>query len=163
MTHDQQPAPLRVSRVFRAKPEAVFQAWSSGDRVSRWFCPEGFSIPQARVEMRVGGVFEVCMRAPNGVEHWTRGVFTEVVPATRLVLDLSVTDAAGHRLFRALTEVDFVEVPEGTRMDVVQTYRFEDPRVAAGMVEGAPAGWRQTLDKLEAVLASSRGGETAHS
>ena len=87
MTHDQQPAPLRVSRVFRASPEAVFQAWSSGDRVSRWFCPDGFSVPQAKVEMRVGGAFEVCMRAPNGVEHWTRGVFTEVVPATRLVLD----------------------------------------------------------------------------
>ena len=135
MTHDGQPAPVRVSRVFRASPEAVFRAWSSGDRVRRWFC----------------------MRAPNGVEHWTRGVFTEVVPATRLVLDLSVTDAAGHRLFRALTEVDVVAVPEGTRMDVVQTYRFDDPRVAAGMVEGAPTGWRQTLDKLEAMLTSKRG------
>jgi uncharacterized protein YndB with AHSA1/START domain len=34
-------------------------------------------------------------------------------------------------------------------MDVVQTYTFVDPSMAAPMVAGAPEGWRTTLDKLE--------------
>jgi uncharacterized protein YndB with AHSA1/START domain len=34
-------------------------------------------------------------------------------------------------------------------MDVVQTYTFADPSIAAPMVAGTPEGWRTTLDKLE--------------
>ena len=150
-------APVRVSRTFPAPRETVFEAWSSADHVKRWFCPTGFTVPQARVEMRVGGPFEVCMRAPDGVEHWTRGMFTEISPVDRLVLDLDVTDAAGRSLFRAYTEVSFAEESGGTRMDVVQTYTVTDPE-AAWMADGAPQGWAQTLDKLEAEVARMRGG-----
>jgi uncharacterized protein YndB with AHSA1/START domain len=101
------------------------------------------------VEFRVGGAFDVCMRLPDGTEHWSRGVFVEVTPHTRLVIDINVTDESGRKLFRAYTEVDFSDVPGGTRMDVVQTYTFVDPSMAAPMVAGAPEGWRTTLDKLE--------------
>ena len=47
--------PLRVSRIFSAPRETVFKAWSSADHVKRWFCPNGYSVPEAAVEMRVGG------------------------------------------------------------------------------------------------------------
>lgn len=108
-----QPAPLRVSRTFPASRDLVFKAWSSAGHVKRWFCPAGYTIPQANVHMHVGGPFEVCMRAPDGVEHWTRGTFCEVAAPSRLVLDLNVSDANGRLLFRALTEVNFFE--EGPR------------------------------------------------
>src|SRR5271166_6563958 len=83
-----EPAPVRVSRVFGAPRETVFKAWSSADHIKRWFCPDGYSVPEAKVEMRVGGAFEVCMRSPEGVYHWTRGTFTEVSPPDRLAIDL---------------------------------------------------------------------------
>ena len=67
-------------------------------------------MPQANVQMLVGGPFEVCMRAPDGVEHWTRGTFVDVRPVERLVLDLYCEDGGGRRLFGAYTEVSFAEV-----------------------------------------------------
>ena len=88
----QQPQPLRLSRVFHARRETVFKAWSSADHVKRWFCPETFTIPDATVEMRVGGSFDVCMRSPAGEQHWLRGKFVEVTPHTRLVIDMNVAD-----------------------------------------------------------------------
>jgi uncharacterized protein YndB with AHSA1/START domain len=139
---------VRLSRTFQAPRAIVFKAWSSAEHVKRWFCPETFTVPDAKVQMRVGGPFEVCMRSPAGEEHWTRGTFVEVVPDTRLVIDTQVTTAAGNPLFRAYTEVDFADAPGGTRMDVVQTYTVIDPS-AAWMAGGAPEGWRTTLDKLE--------------
>ncbi len=150
-----QPAPFRVSRVFSAPPMRVFQAWSNAEHIRNWFSPECFDILDAVVEMRPGGRFEWCMRGPDGNEHWTRGTVVEVSPGQRLVLNLHVSDGAGGVLFSALTEVDFVAVAEGTRMDVVQSYTFTNPAIAAAMVAGAPEGWSQTLDKLEAFLASS--------
>ncbi len=159
----QQPPPLRLSRVFHARRETVFKAWSSSDHVKRWFSPETFTVSDARVQMQVGGPFDVCMRSPAGEEHWTRGTFIEVTPHTRLVIDMHVTNSAGEPLFRAYTEVDFSDALGGTRMDVVQTYTFIDPSIAAPMVAGAPEGWRTTLDKLEKLVVNTHGIRTPFS
>ena len=156
------PEPLRTSRTFPAPREAVFKAWSSAERVKRWFCPAFFTVPEAKVEMRVGGPFEVCMRAPDGTDFWTRGVFAEVTPVERLELDLHATDASGRILFYAYTEVDFVEVQGGTRMDVVQTYALLTPE-AATMVQGAQVGWSQTLDRLAVEVHTKGAGQAQRS
>lgn len=143
--------PVRVSRLMHAPREVVFRAWSSAEHVRRWFAPTGFAIPEASVDLRVGGVFEVLMRAPDGVEHWVRGTFVEVAANERLILDLTVSDAKNHALFRAFTEVLFADALGGTRLDVTQTYTVIDPE-AAWMAQGAPQGWAQTLDHLSAEL-----------
>jgi uncharacterized protein YndB with AHSA1/START domain len=153
-----QPPPLILSRLLHARPETVFKAWSTADHVKRWFSPETYTVSDAKVEMHVGGPFEVCMRSPSGEEHWSRGVFTEVTPYTRLVIDMKTSDAAGKLLFTAHTEVAFSEGLAGTKMDVVQTYVFVDPALAAPMVGGASEGWRTTLDKLEAEVVRMVGG-----
>jgi len=152
-----QPEPLRLSRVFHARRETVFRAWSSAEHVKRWFSPETYSVSDAKIEMHVGGPFEVCMRSPTGEEHWIRGTFVEVAPYGRLVIDMRVDGHAGEPLFRAYTEVDFSDALGGTRMDVVQTYTLLDPSMA-WMVAGAPEGWRTTLDKLEKEVVRMQGG-----
>ena len=157
-TETTSPPPLKISRLLHAPRETVFRAWSSAEHVKRWFAPADLSVPSADVEMRVGGRFDVCMKMPNGVEHWTRGTFVEVTPHTRLVIDMSATDAAGGPLFRALTEIDFSDALGGTQLDVTQTYTFIDPLVAAPMVAGAAQGWASTLDNLEREAIRMQGG-----
>src|ERR1700751_557232 len=149
-----QPAPLRVSRVFSAPRETVFKAWSSADHIRRWFCPSGYSVPEAKVEMRVGGAFEVCMRSPQGLDHWTKGTFTEVLAPERLTIDHHIiAPCGGGPLFSAVTRVKFSAADGGTRMEAEQTYTVFDAAQAEQMLKGAPEGWRQTLDKLEAEVA----------
>jgi uncharacterized protein YndB with AHSA1/START domain len=152
------PVPLRISRTFHVPRKVVFKAWSSADHIRRWFSPTDCSIPEARVEMRVGGPFEVRMCGPEGIDHWTRGTFAEVSPHDRLVLDLRVSGGGGRALFRAWTEVNFADVLGGTRMDVTQSYTFESPAEAEWAVALAPQGWSQTLDRLEAELLLMQGG-----
>jgi uncharacterized protein YndB with AHSA1/START domain len=144
-----EPVPLKISRVLHAQRETVFKAWSTADHVKRWFAPDPCSVSEARVEMRVGGPFEVCMLLPSGEKHWVRGIFVEVVPVSRLVIDMRVTDDAGALLFTAFTEIDFADALGGTRIDVVQSYTVSDPSVAARMIAGAQKGWSTTLDQLE--------------
>jgi uncharacterized protein YndB with AHSA1/START domain len=99
------------------------------------------------------------MRSPEGLEHWTKGTFTEVAAPERLTIDHHVIDpCGGGPLFSAVTEVKFVAVHGGTRMDVQQTYTVADPAQAEPMLKGAPEGWRQTLDKLEVEIARIQGG-----
>ena len=153
---------LRVSRTFPAARMTVFKAWSSPGHVKRWFCPAGFTVPEAKVQMHVGGPFEVCMRSPGGVDYWTRGRFTEVVPFDRLAIDMHAIDEGDRRLFTAHTLVTFADDGAGTRMDVLQTYTVYDP-AALSMIHGAPTGWKQTLDRLEAELARMVAGQGVRS
>jgi uncharacterized protein YndB with AHSA1/START domain len=142
------PPTLRVSRLFHARRETVFKAWSTADHVKRWFAPEGCVVLEAAVEMHVGGKFELNMRSPDGTVHWLRGIFVEIVPDTRLVLDMRIDDSDGKTLFRAYTELDFSDAGTGTRLDVTQTYTLID-LTKAWMIAGAPQGWGSTLDNLE--------------
>lgn len=145
---------VRLTRTFPVPRTAVFAAWSSADHVKRWFGPDRYSVPEARVEPRVGGAFDVCMRGPEGVEHWLRGRFLVVDPPERLVFEMDVQAPGGGLAFTALTTVTFEHTPGGTRLTVEQTYRDLDSS-AASMIEGAREGWTQTLAHLANFLSEA--------
>ena len=142
-----QTPPLVIARVFPAPPELVFRAWSSAEHLRHWFCPAAYTVPDARVDFRVGGAFDICMRSPQGQDHWTRGRYTEIVPHSRLIIDMNAVAERDRVLFRAYTVVRFTEERGGTRLEVTQSYTLFD-FAAAAMIQGAPLGWGQTLDRL---------------
>lgn len=154
-----EPPPLVLERVFDAPRELVFQAWSSADHVKRWFSPANFTVPEAEVDFRAGGVMRVKMAGPGGYENWNDGHFLEVTPPERLVFggDISV---GGEVKFTATTTVTFSAEDFGfgpcTRMKVVQAYVIYDEAFMMA-VSGAPEGWRTTLDKLEAEVGRIKG------
>ncbi len=143
----------RLTRVIRAPRAAVFAAWTKAEHIRNWFAPEVYSVPEARIEPHAGGAFEVMMRGPGGIEHWTRGTFRRVEPIDRLAIDMRVDDDNGEPIFLALTEVTFVDVADGTQIDVVQSYDVRQPRFASHMLQGASIGWTQSVDKLEREVA----------
>ena len=149
--HDGKPKPLVISRVFPAPRELVFKAWSTAGHIRRWFSPETYTTPDAEIDFRPGGVFAVCMRSPEGQDFWSRGTFIEISAPNRLAFELAIT-VDGSLKFTAHTIVTFEDYAHGTRMTVHQTYDIRDPAFQ-GSVDGAPEGWRTTLDKLEREVA----------
>ena len=144
------PPPLVLRRWFAAPPALVFSAWSSAEHLKQWFSPAGFTTPHAEVDFRPGGVCAVCMRAPDGQEFWSRGTYLEIVPHERLVSTSSM-DVAGEVKFTAISTITFAAEAGGTQVVVQQDYTVFDPEFMAA-VNGAPQGWRTTLDKLVVLL-----------
>lgn len=145
------PPELVIARSFAAPRALVFKAWSSAEHIKRWFSPESYSVPEATVDFRPGGVFEYCMRSPAGQDFWSKGAFIEIAPPDRLVFEFAVL-IDGERKFSARTTVNFEAEGVGTRMNVRQVYEIFDPAFQFA-IEGAPEGWRTTLDKLEREVA----------
>src|SRR5947209_17422579 len=99
------PEPLVISRRFPAARELVFKAWSSAEHMQRWFCPEHFTVPHATVDFRPGGTCDICMRAPDGQEFWSKGRYHEIAPPERLAFTSSWLGEDGKPRFTAVTTV----------------------------------------------------------
>jgi uncharacterized protein YndB with AHSA1/START domain len=154
------PEPLVVSRAFPAPRDLVFKAWSSAEHLKRWFSPEGMTVPEAEIDFRPGGVFDICMRSPEGQDFWSRGSYDEISPPDRLAFTSSVT-IGGSKKFTVQTTVTFANRGTGTLMTVHQLYDIHD-EAFLGAVEGSAEGWRTTLDKLEREVARINAQHSAH-
>ena len=97
---------LVITRIIAAAPATVFRAWTSAAHLKRWFAPEGFTVPDARIDFCPGGVCDICMRSPEGHDFWSRGRYLEISPPERLVFNSEVAVADVPR-FKAHTTVTF--------------------------------------------------------
>ena len=134
--------PLTISRAFAAPRERVFACWSSAERMKRWFSPEGVDVPEAEIDFRPGGAFVICMRLPDGTEHWCRGAFGEIVPPEKLTFDCEVS-AGGKPGFFVRTLVLFANEDAGARMTVEQSYEIYDDAFRSASRARPKAGARR--------------------
>ena len=85
---------LVISRVVDAPRDLAFKAWTEPEHLDRWQnAPQGFTVTSHQTDLRSGGAYRVCMRSPDGVDHWLQGVYREVVPGERLVFTHTWLDA----------------------------------------------------------------------
>lgn len=82
-----QPAEFELSirRLIDAPRSKVFRAWTTPALLQQWWGPHGMTTPECEMNLWVGGVFRTLMRAPDGAEYPTQGVFLEIEAPSRLV------------------------------------------------------------------------------
>jgi len=142
---------IDLRRVFDAPRHRVFEAWTRAGQLSRWFGPKGFSVHSAEVDPRPGGVFRLCMRSPEGKDHWVRGSYREVVPNERLVIFCTADDDKGVQRLEELINVSFAERAGKTTLTLHAV--ASGPSVeAAAMLKGMKQGWSETVHRLDAHL-----------
>lgn len=146
---------LVISRAFDAPRRAVFEAWTDPMRLVRWWGPRGFKIPFCKMDVREGGSWRVCMRSPEGTDHWVRGVFREVVEPERVAFTWAWEDADGKPGHETVVRVNFTEKGGKTRL-VVHQGAFESESARDRHEEG----WSSCLECLDDYLhASADDGE----
>jgi uncharacterized protein YndB with AHSA1/START domain len=143
---------LTITRVFDAPRALVFQAWTDPKHLAQWWGPNGFTNPVCEIDARVGGAIRIHMRGPDGVIYKMRGEVRELVPLERLVFSNVALDNAENPILKGLTTVTFAEEAGKTRL-VVQTRAAAVVEYAVAHIKGMEAGWTQSIERLEALLA----------
>jgi uncharacterized protein YndB with AHSA1/START domain len=138
---------LVLNRVIDASPERVYEAWTS--RFQQWWGPHGMTTPFCEMELRAGGSFRTIMRAPDGTEYPTRGVFLEVVPNERIVF----TDAFDpgwepnpEAFFTAITT--FAPLPGGRTRYTARALHWTAENREKHEKMGFHQGWGESVDRL---------------
>jgi uncharacterized protein YndB with AHSA1/START domain len=134
---------LVITRVIDAPRALVFKAWTQPEQVARWWGPKGYTTISCQMDIRPGGAYRVCMRSPQGVDHWKQGVYREIAPPERIVFTFAWEDAKGKPGHELLTTVTFVEQDGKTKLTLHQvnfetTERRDDHR----------GGWTSCLERF---------------
>jgi uncharacterized protein YndB with AHSA1/START domain len=157
---------LIVTRVFDAPVELVWKAWTDPQHVMRWWGPNGFTAPVARIDFREGGTSLVCMRAPKefgGQDMYNTWTYQKIVPMELIEFILDWADKDGNRVDPAAMGlppnmprdvrhvVTFKAVGDKKTEMTVTEYGYTSDQ----MLEMSKAGLEQCLDKMAAIFAKS--------
>lgn len=140
-----------IARAFKAPARLIYEAWTKPEFVRRWWAPKSHSVELAEctADVRVGGEYRYLMRRGEE-EYGFRGTYQELTPHTKLVYTQifePFPDAA------VLVTVTLAEV--GNLTHLVSHERYPSPEARAGALEaGMEHGMRETMDQLDALLAS---------
>ena len=152
---------LVVTRVFAAPVDLVWKAWTEPEYVMRWWGPDYFTSPSAKMDFREGGTSLVCMRAPEdfgGQDMYSTWVYQKIVPMERIEFIQNLADKDGNQIDPAQigmppefprdmrTVVTFKDLGNGKTEMTVTEYNM--PTADTELGKNAELGLNQSLDKM---------------
>jgi uncharacterized protein YndB with AHSA1/START domain len=146
---------LVVTRMFDGPAHIVFDAWTKPELLKRWWAPKsrGVSLFECESDLRVGGTYRYAFgRDPKNPEVFS-GRYIEVSPPSRLVLTQLYERM--RNAGEALVTATFEESEGKTRLTVHQLFPSKEALDSA-FGSGMEHGMRETLDQLDALVASLR-------
>src|SRR5262249_55021565 len=102
------------------------------------------------MDVRPGGTWFRCMRAPDGSEHRKHGVYREIVAPERLVFTYITRDAGGNPGPETLVTVNFVELGNQTKITLHQA-----PFASVAEGDAHEGGWTGCLERFAEYLADA--------
>lgn len=138
---------LRLERLIAGAPEEVFDAWVDPEILVNWWGPEGVTIPEYTLDVRVGGAWSTTMMSPDGDRNICSGVYKAIDRPSRLVFTWAWTQDDGSRGHETEVEITFEAEGDATRIKLLQQ-AFATAEQAA-MHEG---GWTSSFDCLERIF-----------
>ena len=156
-----------ISRVFDAPREIVFAAFTDPERMKHWWGPKGFTVVKSEMDLRPGGIYHYCLRAPDGALMWGKFVYREITPPERVVLINSFSDEQGgitHHPMATTWPLEMLstflleEVEKGqTKFTVRWSPHNSSEEERATFAKGHASmtqGWSGTMEQLQAYLTS---------
>jgi uncharacterized protein YndB with AHSA1/START domain len=137
---------LELTRVLPAPPEQVFAALTQPDDLARWWGPRGFTTPEIRLDLRVGGRYRFTMQPPDGDAFHLSGEFLEIAPPARLASTFRWDEPAPDDRETVVT-LSLSAVGAGTGLALRHGEFATEERLALHR-----GGWTDSLDKLTALL-----------
>jgi uncharacterized protein YndB with AHSA1/START domain len=144
---------IRVSRVFEARANMVWDCHTKPELVRRWMLgPPGWSMPVCEIDLRVGGAYRYRWRNDEtGAEFGSSGEHREVAPVTRLVTSERMEGFDGE----SVNTLVFAEQDGRTTSTMTMLFPSKEVRDGAlqsGMSDGMAMGY----DRLDEILQAQK-------
>lgn len=150
---------VRITRVFDAPRNLVFDAMTRPELLQRWLSgPPGWSMVACESDPHVSGAFRHVWRGPDGKEMAMRGVYREIVPPERIVRTESFEFGCDAQSGEQLSTLVLTEQGGNTTLTLTVLYPSKEARDAT-LASGMERGVATSYDRLAELLASAARGE----
>jgi uncharacterized protein YndB with AHSA1/START domain len=140
---------IRMTRVFDAPRELVFEAHTSCEHMSNWWGPRKYEFASCEIDFRPGGKWRVVHRSQDDEEdQGFRGEFREIVRPERIVWTFEWEGLPGHISVETLTLEEHDGKTTVTANSVHDSVEDRDGMLQSGMEAGAA----ETYDRLDEYL-----------
>ena len=158
--------PFRLSHTFQVARPTLWAVYTQPEHLSKWFAPQGFTMPAYDMEFRVGGRFLHAMQALDGTQMWGKWEFLGIDAPSRLSLIQHFSDREGgitrHPMaptwpLRTMATSHLSEEGGGSLLQLEWLPFEATPEEIATFDAGHESmrmGWGGTFAKLEAYLAT---------
>jgi glutathione S-transferase len=151
ITNPAKPENLNVQRLIRAPRARVFQAWTNPDDILKWFGPGDCRALEAKVDLRVGGVYRFRVLT-HGMEMDLVGVFHEITPPSRLVYTWQFKGGPPPDMPETLVTVEFVDQNGGTEVRIKhEKLPTPEARETASAGKGAATNWPRCSQRADLI------------
>ena len=141
---------LEIVRVFDAPRDLVWRVWTEPQHLAHWWGPKGSTLPDWKADLRPGGSYRFTMRGADGAEHRNQGLYREVVPPERLVMEGRWIDEAGRAISPVMRTVLTLEEQNGKTKLTLRGTGFE----SVSARDSHRGGWSGSFDRLDDYLAT---------
>lgn len=141
-----------IRRMFDARPEQVFDAWTIPAQVRRWYGLAEFEMTVCEIDLRVGGRWRWVQEGPDGHEVAFSGVYRVIDRPHRLVFT-EVFEAMPGTDFDV--EMTFADVAGRTLLTTQMTYQTREHR-DGHLQSGMEPGTRAVHERLDALFAHAQ-------
>ena len=150
---------IYITQIFNAPLNKVWKAWTEQESVKKWWGPNNFTTPVAKIDLKEGGTYLNSMRSPEGEDIWSTGVYKEIVPMKKIISTDSFADSEGNVVpasqygiggdwpLELIVTVMFEEKDGKTKL-TLQHQGFPDRENR----DSAEAGWKESFTKLATYL-----------
>ncbi|WP_228931062.1 SRPBCC family protein [Roseibium aggregatum] len=118
-----------ISRTFNAPLSRVWKVWTTPEALAQWFGPKETSGTILAFDLRPGSEWRGRLDAPDGTVMYSKFVFRDVDPMSRLEWVHGFADAAGNRISAPFTQqfplemlATVLSADEGERISVDFTW-----------------------------------------
>lgn len=152
MTQFPENRELMLTRVIDAPRAAVYRCWTKTELLKQWFAPHPWTVPEAELDVRPGGVNRIVMQSPTGEPMQGGGVYLEVIENEKLVFTDAFEAAWSPKEGQPFMTVILTFENEGSKTRYTARVRhWTAEGKAQHEAMGFHAGWGQCADQLEAL------------
>jgi uncharacterized protein YndB with AHSA1/START domain len=146
---------IRITRIYDASVETVWDAWIDPDQVAQWWGPRGFTTTTYSKDVSPGGSWVYNMRGPDGTDYPSRANYLEVEKYTKLVYDHGTSDDRPP-VFRVT--VLFSDLKGKTKMEMSMTLPTPEAAEETRLIIKKFGGY-STWDRLSEYLEKGASGK----
>jgi uncharacterized protein YndB with AHSA1/START domain len=132
---------MRITRVFKAPINLMWEVWTSPEHIVNWWGPNGFTSTIHTMDFQKDGEWNLTLHGPDGTNYPNNSVFKEIIPFQKIVFE--------HFNPHFITTVLFESRGNETLVDWTLLFDTAEMREIIVKAHKADEGQKENVERLE--------------